>query len=65
MTAAAIAAFIETGQADLPIGKKTVKVHTTGGDFNISFNHNTDKDNYSDIWLRGPAKLVFEGMVSV
>lgn len=56
VTAAAIAAFLETGQKGIPI-------HTTGGDFTVSFTQNGDK--FTDVWLRGPAKLVFEGNVSV
>jgi len=56
VTASAIAVFLETG-------RKNVPVHTTGGDFTVSFNH--DEDKFTDVWLRGPAELVFEGDMGV
>lgn len=56
VTASAIAAFLETKRKDFAI-------HTTGGDFKVSFDH--DEENnvgiFSNIWLDGPAKLVYEG----
>ncbi len=58
VTAAAIAAFLKTGQKGIPI-------HTTGGDFKVSFAYDTDESKFTDIWLRGPAELVFVGEVSV
>ena len=58
VTAAAIAAFLRTGQKGIPI-------HTTGGDFKVSFTPDADGNKFTDIWLRGPAELVFEGDVSV
>jgi len=56
VTASAIAVFLKTG-------RKNVPVHTTGGDFTVSFNH--DGDKFTDVWLRGPAELVFEGDMGV
>ncbi len=56
VTAAAIATLLETGRKEIPI-------HTTGGDFTVSFAQ--DGDRFSDIWLRGPVELVFEGKVSI
>ena len=55
VTASAIAAYLETGKKDL-------QVHTTGGDFKISFEE--EKGVFKSIWLRGPAELVFEGEVN-
>ena len=37
----------------------TVKLNTEGGQLIVDFK--TNGDNYSDIWLIGPAKLVFKG----
>lgn len=56
VTASAIAAFLETGNSN-------IRVHTTGGDFNVSFQHlkENEKDVFTNIWLHGPAALVFEG----
>ncbi len=56
VTASAIASFLESGKSD-------VVVHTTGGDFNVRFDHHRTelKDNFTNIWLQGPAIMVFEG----
>lgn len=56
VTAAAIAAFMQTGRKDIPI-------HTTGGDFTVGFDY--DGDKFTNVWLRGPAELVFEGYFRV
>ena len=56
VTASAIAAFLE-------IGKMGQKIHTTGGDFSVKFDKN--KNHFSNIWLRGPAKQVFQGNISI
>ena len=56
VTAAAIATSLETGLKGIPI-------HTTGGDFTVSFVQ--DGDKFTDIWLRGSAELVFKGEVSI
>lgn len=65
VTAAAIAAFMETGQPTLPVGRKDIPVHTTGGDFTVNFTYDADGDKFTDIWLRGPATLVLEGDVNI
>jgi len=56
VTAAAIAVSLRTGQ-------KSVSVKTTGGDFKISFDFKDDK--FINVWLRGPARLVFEGNINI
>ncbi len=56
VTAAAIAASLQTGQ-------KSVLVHTKGGDFNINFDFENTK--FTNVWLRGPARLVFEGDINI
>jgi diaminopimelate epimerase len=56
VTAAAIAVSLQTGQ-------KSVSVKTAGGNFKISFDFEDDK--FSNVWLRGPAKLVFEGNINI
>ncbi|NQU34040.1 MAG: diaminopimelate epimerase [Bacteroidetes bacterium] len=58
VAASAIAFFYESG-------KSNINVHTTGGDFEVIFKHNhkDNQDRFTDIWLIGPATLVFEGEV--
>jgi len=41
----------------------TIKLHVLGGLLEVSFNSNTD--NYTGVYLKGPAKLVFEGQIRV
>lgn len=55
VTASAIATYLETG-------KKNYLIHTTGGDFGVTFTEENSK--FSDIWLRGPAVMVFEGEIA-
>jgi len=56
VTASAIAAYLETG-------KKDYLIHTTGGDFEVTFTEENGK--FSDIWLRGPAMKVFAGEIRI
>ena len=56
VTASAIAAFLETG-------KTGQKIHTTGGDFTVSFEN--IKKHFTNIWLRGPAQMVFSGEIEI
>ncbi len=60
VTASAIAYYLETGN-------NNVEVHTTGGDFRVRFDHKKDGDNHmiSNIWLTGPAELVFTGEIDI
>ncbi len=60
VAASAIAMFMESGIKDIPI-------HTTGGEFKVNFSHSADgeKHRFTNIWLRGPAKLVFEGEINI
>ncbi|MAE07157.1 MAG: diaminopimelate epimerase [Bacteroidetes bacterium] len=60
VVASAIAVFIDSGKHSIPI-------HTTGGEFEVNFTYTKkgDKDKFTDIWLRGPAKLVFEGEIDI
>ncbi len=57
VTASAIAAYFITG-------KISQIVHTTGGEFIVNFKHHQG-DKFTDIWLRGPAELVFEGVIEL
>jgi len=57
VTASAISAFFITG-------KTSSIIHTTGGEFIVNFRHHQG-DKFTDIWLRGPAELVFEGIIEV
>lgn len=54
VTAAAIAAYLETGKPDF-------KIQTTGGDFRVSFEE--DNGVFKNICLHGPAELVFKGEI--
>jgi len=54
VTASAIAAYLETGRKDYP-------VHTTGGEFSVTFKE--ENGRFTDVWLRGPAEMVFEGEI--
>jgi len=56
VTASALATFLESG-------KKDFRIHTTGGDFTVSFE--TDGKHFTNIWLHGPAKLVFVGNIFI
>ncbi len=56
VTASALAAFLETGI-------KNWRIKTRGGDFSVDFKG--DKLPFTDIWLRGPAQLVFKGKTEV
>ncbi|WBL21696.1 diaminopimelate epimerase [Zunongwangia sp. HRR-M8] len=56
VTAVAIAAFnSHRTQAN------EVKLKVPGGDLSVSFK--ADGENYTDVWLKGPAKLVFKGEI--
>ncbi len=52
VTASAIATY-------LYYGKKPTKIHTKGGDFKISFNH--ENNEFTNVWIQGAARFVFEG----
>lgn len=56
VTASAIAAFMETG-------KKDFQIHTTGGEFTVNFEEKGK--HFSNIWLHGPAKMVFQGTIDI
>lgn len=56
VTAAAIAAYIETG-------RKGYSIHTTGGEFKVDFDD--ENDRFESIWLSGPAELVFKGSIEL
>ena len=43
--------------------KSPVKIETEGGELIISFKQNND--HFTDIWLAGPAKKVFEGSIEI
>lgn len=47
---------------DSPLTK--VDIQTLGGDLSVEFNKRSDHD-FEDIWLCGPAKLVFKGEISI
>lgn len=46
------------------IGQQSVEVSTKGGTLQVSFHRHPD-GNISDIWLTGPASLVFDGNIQL
>jgi len=56
VTASALAAYLETG-------KKNWRIKTRGGSFSVDFKG--DSLPFTDIWLRGPAKMVFKGEIEL
>ncbi len=56
VTASALAAYLETG-------KKNRRIKTRGGSFSVDFKG--DNPPFTDIWLRGPAKMVFKGEIDL
>ncbi len=52
VTASAIATYLH-------YDKKPTKIHTKGGDFKISFNH--ENNEFTNVWIQGAARFVFEG----
>jgi len=56
VTAAAIAAFLETGKQDF-------QIQTSGGEFRVGFEES--EGVFRSIWLHGPAELVFKGVIEV
>jgi len=56
VTASAMAAFLETGIEDW-------RIKTRGGDFKVSFYW--DGSRFTDVWLRGPARLVYKGEIEI
>lgn len=57
VTASAMVAYLVNG-------KRSQMVHTTGGDFVVSFDPATD-GSFTNVWLRGPAEAVFEGTIEL
>jgi diaminopimelate epimerase len=60
VTASAIAYYLESEICP-------VNVHTIGGDFIVSFDHKKDTLNhiFNNVWLQGPAEMVFTGEVFI
>lgn len=46
------------------IGKQIIHIQTKGGNLRIEFNK-IDNQNFSDIWLCGPATFVFSGQINI
>lgn len=60
VTAAAIATAIQQDKS----GELSFSISTQGGDLSVNFNRLSDK-HFTDIWLIGPAKQVFEGTIMI
>lgn len=59
VTAAAIAAYLK----GVPNTDNTYNVQTTGGNLRVHFNHVNNL--FTDVWLSGPVRFVFDGSVEV
>jgi diaminopimelate epimerase len=59
VTAVALAMAKHNGQT----GQLNTPIKVLGGNLNIRFNY--DSDNFTDIYLEGPAVKVFEGEIDV
>lgn len=44
---------------------KNIKIKTLGGQVIISFNINTNNNEYENIWIKGKAKEVFKGQINI
>ncbi len=69
VTAAAIAAFLYEKMAAKKVmeygnitDQQSTEIHTKGGDLNVSFQLEPN-GSVTDIWLKGPATMVFEGFI--
>lgn len=60
VTAMAIAAHYNKN-----ISQKSIDIITPGGKLNVRFEFDRVKNNYHSIFLTGPAKLVFEGVINI
>ena len=60
VTAAALVASL----AGISTGKNNCQIRTLGGSLEVSFEKVLDQ-NFYNIWLKGPAELVFQGKVSI
>ena len=58
VTAAAIAMSAET------FGYQETKIRTLGGSLLIKFNK-VNAQNYNNVWLCGPASLVYKGQITI
>lgn len=60
VTAAAIATFIHTGSS-----KTVTDVSTPGGKLKVEFDYNQKEKSFSNIFLSGPVKNVFQGTIEL
>lgn len=58
--ASALAAFLR-----LKTNQWTFTIHARGGLLRVSFKHDSENNNFQDIWLTGPANHVFNGSITI
>jgi diaminopimelate epimerase len=58
VTAAALSTVVLNA---LPSGEHTVQVSTKGGELSVRFTYHELQRSFTDVWLQGPATLVYEG----
>jgi diaminopimelate epimerase len=59
VTACALAFHLYTNQTN---STNEVKILTKGGSLRVQFEYNAQSGKFSNIWLIGPAELVYEGI---
>lgn len=62
-TGVTAAALTHALRKNLPDGMHCIHVETPGGALEVSFNFNRQQQAFTDVWLTGPAELVFTGEV--
>lgn len=49
---------------NMPLGKQSINISSLGGDLNVSF-HKTGEQDFSEVFLTGPATMVFQGHIEI
>jgi diaminopimelate epimerase len=62
VTAAALSSAVLN---NFPNGLHTTNVNTPGGRLKVTFYYNVDNSTFDNVWLQGPATLVFKGTVEI
>jgi diaminopimelate epimerase len=62
VTAAALSSAVLN---NFPNGLHTTNVITPGGRLKVTFYYNADNSTFDNVWLQGPATLVFKGTVEI
>lgn len=63
-TGATASALITALHQKFPSGNYEIKTKVEGGELNISYQFNQEQNLFTNIWLCGPASLVFKGQIN-